>query len=100
MRPKSHGPQLVPDWTGNGGTYGFQGTGLGRMRGMSLTPVPAPFAYEGLLYINGGRGRALLALRPGATGDITLKEGETSNEHIVWSQPRGGTDPPSSVAYL
>src|SRR5678810_1175828 len=66
---------------------------------MALTPVPTPFAYEGLLYINGGRGRALLALRPGATGDITLKEGETSNEYVAWSQPRGGTYLPSSIAY-
>jgi len=80
-------------------SYDLQGKELWRMRGMSLTPVPTPFAYEGLLYINGGRGRALLALRPGATGDITLKEGETSNEYIVWSQPRGGTYLPSSVAY-
>ena len=80
-------------------SYDLQGKELWRMRGMALTPVPTPFAYEGLLYINGGRGRALLALRPGATGDITLKEGETSNPYIVWSQPRGGTYLPSSLAY-
>ena len=80
-------------------SYDLAGKELWRMRGMSLTPVPTPFAYEGLLYINGGRGRALLALRSGASGDITLKEGETSNEYIVWSQPRGGTYLPSSVAY-
>jgi len=80
-------------------SYDLSGKELWRMKGMSLTPVPTPFAYEGLLYINGGRGRALLALRPGASGDITLKEGETSNEYIVWSQPRGGTYLPSSVAY-
>ena len=80
-------------------SYDLQGKELWRMRGTALTPVPTPFAYEGLLYINGGRGRALFALRPGATGDITLKEGETSNEYIVWSQPRGGTYLPSSVAY-
>jgi outer membrane protein assembly factor BamB len=80
-------------------SYDLSGKELWRMSGMSLTPVPTPFAYEGLLYINGGRGRALFALRPGAKGDITLKEGETSNEYIVWSQPRGGTYLPSSVAY-
>ncbi len=49
--------------------------------------------------INGGRGRPLFALRPGANGDISLKEGQTSNEYIVWSQARGGTYLPSSVAY-
>ena len=86
------GPQTVV-------SYDLSGKELWRMSGMAMTPVPTPFAYEGLLYINGGRGRALLALRPGATGDITLKEGETSNQYIVWSQPRGGTYLPSSVAY-
>jgi outer membrane protein assembly factor BamB len=80
-------------------SYDLEGKELWRMKGMALTPIPTPFAYEGLLYINGGRGRPLFALRPGASGDITLKEGETSNQYVVWSQPRGGTYLPSSVAY-
>jgi len=41
----------------------------------------------------------LLAIKPGASGDISLKDDQTSNEYIVWSQPRGGTYLPSSVAY-
>jgi outer membrane protein assembly factor BamB len=41
----------------------------------------------------------LFAIGPGAEGDISLKEGETSNKYIVWSQPRAGTYLPSSVAY-
>lgn len=80
-------------------SYDLQGKELWRMGGMAATPIPTPFAYEGLLYINGGRGRALFALRTGAAGNISLKEGETSNEYVVWSQPRGGTYLPSSVAY-
>ena len=80
-------------------SYDLAGKELWRLSGMSLTPVPTPFAYEGLLYINGGRGRSLFAIRPGATGDISLKKDDTSNEYIVWSQPRAGTYLPSSVAY-
>jgi outer membrane protein assembly factor BamB len=80
-------------------SYDLTGKELWRLSGMSMTPVPTPFAYEGMLFINGGRGRSLFALRPGATGDITLKEGQTSNDYVVWSQPRGGTYLPSSVAY-
>jgi outer membrane protein assembly factor BamB len=80
-------------------TYDLTGKELWRMSGMAATPIPTPFAYEGLLYINGGRGRPLFAIRPGATGDISLKEGQTANEYVVWSQPRGGTYLPSSVAY-
>ena len=41
----------------------------------------------------------MYAIRPGAKGDISLKEGQTSNEYIVWSQPRGGTYLPSALAY-
>jgi outer membrane protein assembly factor BamB len=80
-------------------SYDTAGKELWRMSGMAVTPIPTPFAYEGLLYINGGRGRALFALRPGATGDISLKDDQTSNEYVVWSQPRAGTYLPSSVAY-
>ncbi len=80
-------------------SYDLQGKELWRMSGMTLTPIPTPFAYDGLLYVNGGRGRALFALRPGATGNISLKEGETSNKYVAWSAPRAGTYLPSSVAY-
>jgi outer membrane protein assembly factor BamB len=80
-------------------SYDLAGKELWRMSGMAATPIPTPFAYEGLLYINGGRGRPLFALRPGAAGDISLKEGQTSNEYVVWSQARGGTYLPSAVAY-
>lgn len=80
-------------------SYDLSGKELWRMSGMALTPVPTPFAYEGLLYINGGRGRSLFALRPGASGNISLQKDQTSNEYIVWSQPRAGTYLPSSLAY-
>jgi len=80
-------------------SYDLAGKELWRLSGMSMTPIPMPFAYEGLLYLDAGRGRALFALRPGASGDISLKEGQTSNEFIVWSQARGGTYLPTPVAY-
>ncbi|HET6892328.1 MAG TPA: PQQ-binding-like beta-propeller repeat protein, partial [Pyrinomonadaceae bacterium] len=80
-------------------SYDLSGKELWRMSGVSGTPVPTPFAYEGLLYINGGRGRPLFAIRPGAAGNISLKQDQTANEYVVWSQARGGTYLPSSVAY-
>jgi outer membrane protein assembly factor BamB len=52
-----------------------------------------------LLYINGGRGAALFAIRPGAKGDISVEKGLTSNEYVAWSQPRAGTYLPSCLAY-
>jgi outer membrane protein assembly factor BamB len=80
-------------------SYDLAGKELWRMSGMSPTPVPTPFAYNGLLYINGGRGRPLFALRPGAAGDISLGKDQTSNEYVVWSAARSGTYLPSSLAY-
>ena len=80
-------------------SYDLAGKELWRMAGMAATPIPTPFAYEGLLYINGGRGRPLFAIRPGASGDISLQKDQTSNEFIVWSVPRAGTYLPSPVAY-
>jgi outer membrane protein assembly factor BamB len=80
-------------------SYDLAGKELWRMSGMAATPIPTPFAYDGLLYIDGGRGRPLFALRPGAVGNISLGQDQTSNEYVVWSQARGGTYLPSPVAY-
>ena len=80
-------------------SYDLAGKELWRMSGMAATPIPTPFAYDGLLYIDGGRGRPLFAIRPGAVGDISLGQDQTSNEYVVWSQARGGTYLPSPVAY-
>ncbi|MEP7273598.1 MAG: PQQ-binding-like beta-propeller repeat protein [Acidobacteriota bacterium] len=80
-------------------SYDLAGVELWRMSGMSAAPIPMPFAYDGLLYIDAGRGRPLYALRPGATGDISLGKDENSNKYVAWSQARGGTYLPSPVAY-
>lgn len=86
------GPEVVV-------SYDLSGKELWRLSGMSGAPIPMPFAYDGLLYVNGGRGALLVAVRPGAKGDISLEKGQTSNEYVAWSQPRAGTYLPSSLAY-
>jgi outer membrane protein assembly factor BamB len=91
--------EIVTIGPGEAISYDLAGKELWRLSGMALTPIPTPFAYEGLLYINGGRGRPLFAIRPGAQGNISLQKDQTSNDYIVWSQPRAGTYLPSSVAY-
>jgi len=91
--------EIVTVGPGEAVSYDLNGKELWRLSGMALTPIPTPFAYEGLLYINAGRGRPLFALRPGASGDISLQKDETSNDYVAWSQPRAGTYLPSSLAY-
>ncbi len=61
-------------------SYDLDGKELWRLSGMAATPIPSPFSYGGLLIIDAGRGRSLYAIRPGASGNISLREGETSNE--------------------
>jgi outer membrane protein assembly factor BamB len=39
------------------------------------------------------------AVRAGARGDISLKEGETSNEYIAWYQRQAGPYNPSPLVY-
>jgi len=80
-------------------SYDLSGKELWRMSGMAGGPIPTPLAYDGLLYVNGGRGRPLFAVRPGAAGNISLAKDQASNDFVVWSQPRGGTYLPSPVAY-
>ena len=91
--------EIVTVGPGEAISYDLSGKELWRLSGMAATPIPMPFAYDGLLYIDGGRGKSLFALRPGAKGDISLKEGQTSNDFIVWSQARAGTYLPTPVAY-
>ena len=91
--------EIVTIGPGEAISYDLTGKELWRMSGMSGSPVPTPFAYDGLLHINGGRGRPLFAVKPGAKGDISLPKDKTSNEFVVWSQPRSGTYLPSSLAY-
>jgi outer membrane protein assembly factor BamB len=91
--------EIITIGPGEAVSYDLKGKELWRLSGMSLAPIPTPFAYEGLLYIDGGRGRALYAVKPGASGDISLGKDQTSNEYVVWSQARGGTYLPSALAY-
>ncbi|HTS31116.1 MAG TPA: PQQ-binding-like beta-propeller repeat protein [Bryobacteraceae bacterium] len=80
-------------------SYDLEGKELWRLGGMSAMPIPSPFAYEGLLYLNGGSGKAVAAIKPGATGDLTTADGAKLNDFVVWLQPKAGTYLPTELAY-
>ena len=84
-------------------SYDLNGQLLWELQGMSELTIPSPFSKFGLVYIGsgypGGRLRPVYAVRPGAKGDISLKEGETSNEYIAWHQPFLGTYNTSALVY-
>ncbi|MDQ3071052.1 MAG: serine/threonine protein kinase, partial [Acidobacteriota bacterium] len=57
----------------------------------------------GLLYVatgsQGESGRPLFAIRPGASGDISLAPEQTSNAFVAWFQPRFSGYTPSPLVY-
>jgi outer membrane protein assembly factor BamB len=83
-------------------SYGLDGTELWRIGGMSM-PTAAPFAANGLLYVGtgsqGDANRPFMAIRPGASGDVSLTSTEDSNAFIVWRHPRASGYTPSAIVH-
>ncbi len=65
--------------------------------------TPTPTFSNGLILVSSGfimeEVRPLTAFRPGANGDITLKQGETSSKDIAWRQLTAAPYIPSPIAY-
>ncbi len=84
--------EIVAPGTGKVRSYDLSGNLLWELAGMSAITIPTPVSGHGMVYIssgfNGSRKRPLYAIRPGASGDISLSKGESSNRFVVWSQPK------------
>ena len=83
-------------------SYGLDGKELWRVTGMSM-PTASPLAANGWLYVGSGSqgdaNRRFLAIKPGATGDITLADGAESSDFIAWRQPRVSGYTPSAIVH-
>ncbi len=83
-------------------SYDLDGRELWRMKGMTQA-APSPVAADDLLYVGSGSqgeaNRPLMAVRAGATGDISLRKDEASNDFVVWHQPRFSGYTPSPLVY-
>ena len=70
---------------------------------MSSITIATPYADQGLLYVSSGyvndHQRPLYAIRPGASGDISLGPDQTSNEFIAWCQPKAAPYNPTTLVY-
>jgi outer membrane protein assembly factor BamB len=76
------------------GGYDFEtGKEVWRMSGGGDIQIPTPIIGKDLIYFNSSHGKnsPIIAVKNNATGDITLKEGETTNAFVKWSLPRGGS---------
>lgn len=94
--------EIVAIGTGVTISYGTDGKELWRLKGATQAN-PTPTEGDGLLFIGTGSqgeaNRPLFAVRPGASGDISLKSGESSNAFVAWYQPRAGAYTSSPLAY-
>jgi outer membrane protein assembly factor BamB len=98
------------------------GKELWELGGMSGQPKASPVAADELLFVGtgggpggfgmgggfgpggkggfgGGGSRPLVAVKPGASGDITLKGGAKSSDAVAWSLPQAGPQTPSPLVY-
>ncbi len=76
------------------GAYDFHtGEEIWKMAGGGDIPVPTPIVEGNLIFCNSAHGRQspIYAIHTSARGDLTLEEGQTSNEYVKWSIPRGGS---------
>lgn len=84
-------------------SYDLEGNLLWSFSGMSKITVGTPFAGHGLLYLSSGfvldENRPVYAIKPGASGDISLAKKETENEYIAWKQNQAAAYIPSSLLY-
>jgi outer membrane protein assembly factor BamB len=77
------------------------GAELWRLGKHAEITVPTPFLGKGLIWIASGYSpvQPIYAVRPGAKGDISLKENQTTNDAIAWSKTRGGPYMPTPIVY-
>jgi len=68
------------------------GNELWRVRGTTDLVTPTILIGDGLVYSTSGRNGAIMAIRPGGSGDVT----ET---HVNWKAARGGSYIPSGLVY-
>ena len=77
------------------------GKELWRLSGNPEVTATTPIIGHDLIFIcNSYRpNRPIYAIRPGAMGDISLKTGESSSEHVAWSNQNAGSYMPSPIVY-
>lgn len=77
------------------------GKELWKLGPMAEIATPTPFAAFDLIFVTSGYRpvQPIYAIKPGASGDLTLKENQTSSEFIAWSKDRGGPYMPTPIVY-
>ncbi|HMO37569.1 MAG TPA: PQQ-binding-like beta-propeller repeat protein, partial [Gemmatales bacterium] len=95
--------EIVTAGTKRTRSYDLEGNILWEVGGMSAITVPTPFAADGLLYISSGyvmdQKKPLMAIKPGALGDLTTKTDEPDHPSVAWVQRKGASYMPTPIVY-
>lgn len=95
-------PELVTNGTNFIRGYDpMTGKELWKLGGSSMITAPTPI-YDGdyIVVASGRRPIApIFVLKGGASGDITLGEGKTSNDFVVWNRNQRGSYMPTPLIY-
>lgn len=93
--------EIVTAGSGAIRSYDLNGSLLWSLRKMSSITIATPYAANGLLFVSSGyvgdKDRPIYAIKPGASGDISLEDESSSNEFIVWSLPQAAPYNPSTL---
>jgi outer membrane protein assembly factor BamB len=95
--------EIITPGTGQTRSYDLTGKQLYEFGGASSITIATPYAKFGRLYVSSGyildRKKPIWSIQPGASGDISLKPDETSNEFVSWCQKSAGPYNPSTIVY-
>ena len=95
--------EIITPGTGKFRSYDLDGNLLYTFGGGSSITIATPFSEFGLLYVSSGyildRQKPIFAIRPGASGDISLTEDESGNDYIAWCQKQAAPYNPTTLVY-
>jgi outer membrane protein assembly factor BamB len=96
-------PELIINGSDDARGYDpLTGRELWSLRPTSRISIPTPFAAGDLIYVASGYARGvtpIYAIRPGANGDISLKEGSAKSDQIAWSMQKGAPYISTPIVY-
>ena len=95
-------PQLIVNGWNHMGSYDLQtGEEIWRMSGGGDCPVPTPVIWNRLIFLTSAHGprRPLYAVRTDALGDVSLRNGASTNRYVAWSALRGGSYMQTPLVY-
>ena len=77
------------------------GKELWRLGRSSKITAPTPIFADDILVVASGRGpeRPIFVMKAGARGDLTLPEGKTSSDSVIWSRTGRGSYMPTPLIY-